>query len=145
MPGSTARRWAFTPPISTDIVPGQWNWPPGATSYDRTLYAQAADVTSSLKPGENTFAIELSDGWYRGQVGAFRHPAGWGTTLSARAELHIELADGTRRVVITDGDWTSTPSATTRADLMDGQTVDYTATGGTAVESPPPRRRRPGD
>ena len=52
---------------------------PGSTSYDRTLYAQATDVTASLAPGANRIEVELSDGWYRGQVGAFRLPAGWGT------------------------------------------------------------------
>ncbi|MBD7994845.1 family 78 glycoside hydrolase catalytic domain [Arthrobacter sp. Sa2CUA1] len=98
---------------------------PGSTSYDHTLYAQAFDVTSSLIPGRNRLDLELSDGWYRGQVGAFRLPAGWGTTLGARAELHIELRDGTRRVIGTDGTWTSAPSCTVRADLMDGQTVDF--------------------
>ncbi|MDT0169016.1 family 78 glycoside hydrolase catalytic domain [Pseudarthrobacter sp. BRE9] len=98
---------------------------PGSTSYDQTLYAQAFDVTSSLVPGQNRVDLELSDGWYRGQVGAFRLPAGWGTTLGARAELHIELSDGTRQVIRTDGTWTSTPSTTTRADLMDGQSVDF--------------------
>ena len=58
---------------------------PGSTSYDRTLYAQASDVTDSLRLGVNRLEIELSDGWYRGQVGAFRMPAGWGTVLGARA------------------------------------------------------------
>lgn len=103
---------------------------PGSTSYDRTLYAQAWDVTEALTPGRNHVELELSDGWYRGQVGAFRLPAGWGTVLGARAELHVELQDGTHRVVRTDGTWTSRPSVTTRADLMDGQTVDFTATLG---------------
>jgi alpha-L-rhamnosidase len=98
---------------------------PGSTSYDRTLYAQAFDVASSLVPGHNQVDFELSDGWYRGQVGAFRLPAGWGTTLGTRAELHIELSDGTRRVILTDGTWTSASSTTTRADLMDGQSVDF--------------------
>lgn len=98
---------------------------PGSTSYDRTLYAQAADVTHLLTGGANSLEIELSDGWYRGQVGAFRLPAGWGTTLGARAELHLELSDGRRDVIRTDGDWTSTESAVTRADLMDGQTTDF--------------------
>ena len=98
---------------------------PGSTSYDRTLYAQAFDVTLSLRPGHNRVDLELSDGWYRGQVGAFRLPACWGTTLGARAELHIEFSDGTGRVICTDGDWTSAPSTTTRADLMDGQSVDF--------------------
>lgn len=100
---------------------------PGSTSYDRTLYAQAADVTKLLTDGANTLELELSDGWYRGQVGAFRLPSGWGTTLGARAELHLELSDGSRQVIRTDGDWTSAPSAVTRADLMDGQTTDFLA------------------
>ncbi|MFF1883084.1 family 78 glycoside hydrolase catalytic domain [Pseudarthrobacter sp. NPDC058196] len=98
---------------------------PGSTSYDRTLYAQAFDVTSFLLSGHNRVDLELSDGWYRGQVGAFRLPAGWGTTLGARVELHIELGDGTRRVIRTDDTWTSAPSTTTRADLMDGQSIDF--------------------
>ena len=100
---------------------------PGSTSYDRTLYAQATDVTASLAPGANRIEVELSDGWYRGQVGAFRLPAGWGSTLGARAELHLEMQDGTHRVIRTDGTWTSRRSRTTRADLMDGQTVDFAA------------------
>ncbi len=86
---------------------------PGSTSYDRTVYAQAADVTALVRDGDNTLAIELSDGWYRGQVGAFRLPAGWGETLAARAELHLELSDGSRRVIGTDGQWTSAPSRVT--------------------------------
>lgn len=105
---------------------------PGSTSYDRTLYAQAADVTRLLSDGVNSLEIELSDGWYRGQVGAFRLPAGWGTTLAARAELHLELSDGSRQVIRTDGDWTSARSRVIRADLMDGQTTDFRADAGSA-------------
>ncbi|MDF9277641.1 family 78 glycoside hydrolase catalytic domain [Arthrobacter sp. EH-1B-1] len=98
---------------------------PGSTSYDRTLYAQASDVTAALRPGLNKVEIELSDGWYRGQIGAFRLPAGWGTVLGARAELHIDLVDGTHHIIATDSSWTSTVSSTTRADLMDGQSIDF--------------------
>ncbi|MFZ8758864.1 family 78 glycoside hydrolase catalytic domain [Microbacterium sp. HMH0099] len=103
---------------------------PGSTSYDRTLYAQAHDVTALLEAGENRFEIELSDGWYRGQVGAFRLPAGWGTTLGVRAELHVRLADGTTQLIVTNGSWTSALSTITRADLMAGQTTDFTAKPG---------------
>lgn len=100
---------------------------PGSTSYDRTLYAQASDVTVQLRPGLNELAIELSDGWYRGQVGAFRLPAGWGDGTAFRAELHLDLADGSHQVVRTGEGWSSRRSATTRADLMEGQTTDFTA------------------
>jgi alpha-L-rhamnosidase len=103
---------------------------PGSTSYDRTLYAQASDVTAAVRSGTNQLEIVLSDGWYRGQVGAFRQPAGWGTVLGARAELHLEYRDGSRRVVRSDETWTSERSAITRADLMDGQTVDFGAEPG---------------
>ncbi|MCX5254822.1 glycoside hydrolase family 78 protein [Streptomyces canus] len=117
---------------------------PGSTSYDRTLYAQAADVTTSVRPGDNTVEIVLSDGWYRGQVGAFRKPAGWGELLAARLELHLECADGTRRVVRTDEHWTSARGPVTRADLRDGQITDFLAPRGPerpvlvdAVTAPP--------
>lgn len=100
---------------------------PGSTSYDRTLYAQVSDVTDAVRPAGNRIEIVLSDGWYRGQVGAFRQPAGWGTVLGARAELHIVHEDGSRQVVRTDETWTSATSAITRADLMGGQTTDFRA------------------
>ena len=95
---------------------------PGSTSYDQTLYAQVGDITHAVREGDNQLRILLSDGWYRGQVGAFRRPAQWGDTLAVRAELHLELLNGTREVVRSDGSWASTPSQITRADLMDGQT-----------------------
>lgn len=119
---------------------------PGASSYDRTLYAQASDVTRAVREGGNRMDVFLSDGWYRGQVGAFRRPAEWGTTLAARAELHLWLADGSRRIVGTDRTWSSSASSIRRADLMDGQTTDLR--GGAAspepvrvdvVETPPVR------
>jgi alpha-L-rhamnosidase len=109
---------------------------PGSTSYDRTLYAQASDVTVAVRQGANRLAIVLSDGWYRGQVGAFRLPAGWGTVLGARAELHLRYRDGSRQVIRTDETWTSTRSHITRADLMDGQTVDFTASSDPAPPQP---------
>jgi len=127
---TSARLYATALGVYTAAINGQRagtaELSPGSTSYDRTLYAQASDVTSLVRSGGNRMEIELSDGWYRGQVGAFRHPAQWGTKLGARAELHLEFADGSHRMIGTDGTWTSAPSAATRADLMEGQTVDFT-------------------
>lgn len=99
---------------------------PGSTSYDTTVYAQASDVTDALVVGGNRLEILLTDGWYRGQVGAFHAPAAWGEQVAARAELHLEFADGGRRVVGTDGSWSEWTSPIVRADLMDGQASDLT-------------------
>jgi alpha-L-rhamnosidase len=131
VPVRSARLYATALGLYTAAVNGERvgtaELAPGSTSYDRTLYAQASDVTDSLRLGANRLEIELSDGWYRGQVGAFRMPAGWGTVLGLRVELHIEHVDGTRTVVRSDDRWTSRRSSIVRADLMDGQTVDLTA------------------
>lgn len=117
---------------------------PGSTSYDSTLYAQAADVTGALLIGPNRIELELSDGWFRGEVGAFRVPAAWGATTAVRAELHIEHVDGQRSVIRTDASWSSARTVITRASLMDGETVDLTAAAGDAeqvrvsqVDAPP--------
>lgn len=102
---------------------------PGSTSYDTTVYAQAADVVSSLVGGGNTVEIVLTDGWYQGKVGAFHARAAWtdGDDVASRAELHLWFADGTTEVVRTDASWSSWTSPITRAGLMDGQATDLTA------------------
>jgi len=100
---------------------------PGSTSYDSTLYAQSCDVTGAVNSGANRLEILLSDGWYAGQVGAFRAPAAWGTTTAARVELHLTLEDGSRQVVASDGTWVSSPSQIRAASLMEGQVTDLTA------------------
>ncbi|GAA1650246.1 alpha-L-rhamnosidase [Actinoplanes couchii] len=99
---------------------------PGATSYADTLYAQLYDVTADLRPGTNTVEILLSDGWFRGMNGTWRKPGAWGDRTAARAELHLHHADGSTRIVRTGPDWTSQPSTITAADLMNGQTTDFT-------------------
>ncbi|MFH5879327.1 family 78 glycoside hydrolase catalytic domain [Arthrobacter sp. NA-172] len=100
---------------------------PGTTSYDRTVYAQAADVTASLREGQNTLQFLVTDGWYLGQVGAFHAPAAWGgETVAARGELHVEFDDGSKWILRTDGSWTNWTSPVGRAGLMDGQTTDLT-------------------
>ncbi len=97
---------------------------PGSTSYDRTLYAQAMDVTDSLRRGSNQLEVLLSDGWYRGKTGGFRLPSGWGTTTAVRLELRLWYGDGSQQVIRSDGTWASSRSTIARADLMDGQSVD---------------------
>ncbi|MFE4948633.1 family 78 glycoside hydrolase catalytic domain [Leifsonia sp. NPDC056665] len=97
---------------------------PGTQSYDRTLYAQAIDVTDALR-GENTLTIRLSDGWFRGRAGAFRKEALWGTETAIRAELHLD-ADGVTSVVArTSTGWSVFESPVRQADLMDGQVNDF--------------------
>ena len=109
---------------------------PGTSSYDQTVYAQAFDVTPLVGNGANQVEVLLSDGWYRGQVGAHREPARWGDELAIRLELHLDHADGTHQVLVTDETWSSSPSTILRADLMEGQTTDLTLADSSALRVP---------
>ncbi|NJP90916.1 family 78 glycoside hydrolase catalytic domain [Nonomuraea sp. FMUSA5-5] len=98
---------------------------PGSTNYDETLYAQSHDVTSLLRSGENRIDIVLSDGWYRGRTGSEQRQNSWGTVTAALAQLDYSTSDGRTQVFGTDGTWTCRPSQIVRADLMTGQTTDF--------------------
>lgn len=107
---------------------------PGSTSYDRTLYAQAYDVADYLVPGENRVQIVLSDGWYRGRNGSTRDQNCWGDTTAALVRLEVEGVDGSTATVVSDESWTSRISEIVRADLMGGQTTDFSRPEGAARE-----------
>lgn len=98
---------------------------PGSTSYDRTLYAQIHDVANHLKPGRNSIQIVLSDGWYRGRNGSTQDQNCWGDFTAALVQLDVRHSDGSSTVIGSDATWTSRPSQIIRADLMRGQTTDF--------------------
>lgn len=104
---------------------GRTELAPGSESYDKTLYAQAYDVTTLLHAGTNILRLTLSDGWFRGRAGAFRHQAAWGDRTAIRAEVHIDADTGSTVVAATDATWDVFDSPVVMADLMDGQKTDF--------------------
>ncbi|MGN6160804.1 MAG: family 78 glycoside hydrolase catalytic domain [Marmoricola sp.] len=101
---------------------------PGITSYRSTLQVQQYDVSAMLSEGENELVLVVSDGWFRGRVGAHRVADSFGTQTAVIAALSIETAENTSRVV-TDDTWETGIGAINQADLMDGQTSDLRGIG----------------
>ena len=99
---------------------------PGATTYDQTLYAQTFQVTELLRAGKNEIQALLSDGWFRGRNGGMQHRDVWGRTTGLLAELTWHTPNGPDSLV-TDESWVSRSSEVVRADLMQGQTTDFSA------------------
>jgi alpha-L-rhamnosidase len=116
---------------------------PGSANYDETVYAQAYDVTGLLRAGTNHLALVLSDGWYRGRNGGMQRQNAWGTTTAALAQVDVATAAGPRTVVATDDAWTFRPSTIVRADLMTGQTTDFTVPEGPSHPVVPAAMRPP--
>lgn len=85
---------------------------------------QVRDVTDLLREGPNAIGIVLSDGRYRGRIGALGTPAMYGDHTAAIARLEIELEDGRTVVVVTGDHWEAGRGAIRTSDPRSGETID---------------------
>jgi alpha-L-rhamnosidase len=102
---------------------------PGFTSYRKRLQVFTHPVGERLRPGRNRIEVLLSDGWFRGCHGFERRADGFGTETALLLQLDVVDAAGERTAVASDSSWRSRPSHITRADLMDGQAIDFRLLG----------------
>ncbi|WP_165478249.1 family 78 glycoside hydrolase catalytic domain [Arthrobacter sp. S39] len=127
---------------------------PRFTPFDDYVEYQAYDITEALQPGTNAVGVVVSEGRFRGRLGAFSKPARFGDQLAAIVQLEVELQDGRRLRHGSDLAWTvgdgpislSDPKFGERADLR-VSTVDWTRPGAQpqrarAVDPLPPNPRR---
>ena len=91
---------------------------PGFTQYRSRLQVQTYDVTSLIRAGENVLAVVLSDGWFRGQVGALRSADQWGDRVAVLAQLSVG------GISAVGSEWRSMSGHIVAADLIAGERVD---------------------
>ena len=121
-------RGVYEPRLNGSRV-GDAELAPGWTEYRRRLQYQTYDVTSLLRKGSNVLGAIVADGWWCGYVGydprrAAQH---YGDCPALLAQLVVDFADGSQRVVATDAGWTERRGAIRVADLLMGQHVDARA------------------
>ena len=99
---------------------------PGWTRYESRLEYQAYDVTALLKPGRNSLAATIGDGWWSGYLGynTRRQADQYGTSTELIAELHLEFEDGTSRLIATGDGWKESAGAIVMSDLLMGEYHD---------------------
>jgi alpha-L-rhamnosidase len=103
---------------------------PEWTDYRQVVQYQGYDVTTLLQPGPNALAALLGAGWYAGRIGMAEWYANlyrglYGRRLALIARLRIELDDGQKLAIVTDGSWACTTQGPVRsADLLDGEVYD---------------------
>ena len=96
---------------------------PDWTDYNKRVRYQAYDVTSLVKPGANTLAGLLGNGWYSGHIGNGGFQA-WGVVPALFAQLEVTHADGAVDRTITDANWKTHDSPITSSDFMMGENYD---------------------
>jgi len=108
--------------VGDHILAPEW------TDYRTRVQYQAYDVTSLLHEGDNAVAALLGDGWYAGRIGLLTPPGRrgmYGRKPSFLAQIEIELADGSRVTVATDGSWRCAADGPVRSsDTLDGEAQD---------------------
>ena len=98
---------------------------PGFTDYGSRLQYQIHDVTHLLRGGSNAIAALLGYGWYAGHLNLFDMKCIYGYFPQLLAQLDVELMDGTKVCLGTDGQWRSTLDGPARwSDLLDGEAYD---------------------
>jgi alpha-L-rhamnosidase len=99
---------------------------PGWTDYRVRIEYATDDVTDLLCQGTNVLGAVVGDGWYAGMVGfdARRRGNHYGREPELLCELHLEYADGTSEVVLSDGQWEATTGPLQYSDLLMGERFD---------------------
>ncbi len=96
---------------------------PDWTDYSKRSRYQDYDVTTLLKPGANTLAGWVGNGWYCGHIGNGGYQV-WGRTPALFAQLEVTYADGSVTRVVTDESWKVAPGPILAADNMLGENYD---------------------
>lgn len=89
---------------------------PGQTDYKKTVLYSTYDVTGFLKEGANAIGVMLGNGRYIANYG-------YGAPCLI-AQLHIDYADGTDDVVVTDDTWKVGDSPIRENGIYYGETYD---------------------
>jgi alpha-L-rhamnosidase len=98
---------------------------PGWMDFREHVPYQVYDVTTQIRQGKNAIAAYLAPGWYSTPLMWSRQGNNYGATQPAiKAQLRIEHTDGSIEWIATDGTWKAHSSATTFAEIYDGESYD---------------------
>jgi len=105
--------------VTDDLFAPEW------TDYDKRIHYRTYDVTALLAAGANELSVTLGDGWWSGYVGWQETRGRYGSLEnSLLVQLELELVDGTRRIVATDGTWECATGPILSSDMQMGEVYD---------------------
>lgn len=103
---------------------------PGWTDYNKRVYYQTYDITSSLKAGKNALGAILAEGWYAGYLGyalLVKNPVVknfYGNVPLLKAQIEVDYANGDKETIGTDQRWKTSYGPILEADLLNGETYN---------------------
>ncbi|MBQ8676146.1 MAG: family 78 glycoside hydrolase catalytic domain, partial [Bacteroidaceae bacterium] len=96
---------------------------PGWTNYDKEIPYMTFDVTDMVKKGENMVGVQLTNGWWGGEISGNHYPAD--RQLGFMAKVYVMYADSTVETFITDPSWEQNQCGPLLyGDIYNGETYD---------------------
>ena len=99
---------------------------PAFTRYDRRALYVTYDVTEQLKKGQNAIGVILGNGWYNMHTRAVWDfdKAPWRDRPVLRCQIEVTFADGSKKIVGTDGTWRVSTGPIVFDSIRNGETYD---------------------
>lgn len=99
---------------------------PAMSEYTRRIESAAVDVSSLLAVGRNTLTVQLGEGPAHVREAAGRYSKFIGSKVAprARAELHVSLANGDTRTIVSDPSWKAFLGPTRLSHWFGGEEYD---------------------
>lgn len=100
---------------------------PAKSNYRKWVLYDIYDVTAQLQAGTNVLGITLGNGWFNPYQKWWEpYRMQWFGSKRALLQLHIEYADGTSDLVVSDNSWKTAPGPVASACIFDGEVYDAT-------------------
>lgn len=100
---------------------------PAKTNYRQWMLYDTYDLTDLLLPGANALGLSLGNGWFNPDQKWWEpYRMQWFGSKRALLQLHLDYADGTSEVVVSDRSWKTAPGPVLSSCVFDGEVYDAT-------------------
>jgi alpha-L-rhamnosidase len=100
---------------------------PSKSNYRRWVYYDTYDLTPLLRPGANALGVMLGNGWFNPPMRWWEpYRMQWFGSPRACVQVHIEYADGTSEIIVSDSNWRTLPGPVLDSNVYDGEVYDAT-------------------
>lgn len=100
---------------------------PAKSNYDQWVLYDTYDLTPLLSPGANALGLMLGNGWFNPAMKWWEpYRMQWFGAKRGLVQLHVDYADGSTEVIVTDGTWKTAPGPVLASCIYDGEQYDAT-------------------
>ncbi len=100
---------------------------PAKTNYRHWVLYDSYDLTGLLRQGSNALGLSLGNGWFNPYQKWWEpYRMQWFGSKRALLQLHLDYADGTSEVVVSDRSWRTAEGPVLSSCVYDGEVYDAT-------------------